>query len=269
VKRVAFLISIVSLLSLGLAAPVLAAAPGNDTYGTRTVVAGIPFAETIDTFEATADADDAEANAQCGAPAVDASVWYEYTATSDGGLLVDVSGSSYSAGIIVATGSPGNLSVIACAAPALGLKTAVGETYAILIFDYQGDGGGDGGSLSITIADVPPPPEVEVTVNSNGRFDARTGAATVSGTATCSGADESGHGFIEFQLSQSVGRFKVFGWGFAEFACDGGTHGWTAEIVSGDGKFAGGKATLVAFVSACNIAGCADTVLQTVVSLRK
>ena len=75
-KRAPILISIVALASMGLAAPVLAAAPGSDVYSGRTVIAAVPFSDSMDTTEATTDADDAEANAGCGAPATDASVWY-------------------------------------------------------------------------------------------------------------------------------------------------------------------------------------------------
>ena len=57
-KRAMFVVGLVALLSLGFAAPVFAAAPGNDTYGSRTVIGSIPFSESIDTTEATTDADD-------------------------------------------------------------------------------------------------------------------------------------------------------------------------------------------------------------------
>ena len=108
-KRAAFLVSIIALLTVGMATPVLAASPGNDAYAGRTVIDSIPFAESVDTTEATSDADDAEANAGCGAPAIEASVWYEISATADGVLVVDVSSSTYAAGVIVATGAPGGL----------------------------------------------------------------------------------------------------------------------------------------------------------------
>jgi len=66
-KRVAFLTSIVVLISLSLAAPVLAAAPGNDAYLRREVIGLLPFSASGDTTAATTDADDVEANASCGA----------------------------------------------------------------------------------------------------------------------------------------------------------------------------------------------------------
>src|SRR6266542_2535438 len=74
-----------------------AAAPSNDTYPGRVVVGALPFSATLDTTEATTDADDAELNANCGAPATDASVWYQHTAATDSGLVADMSTSSYPA----------------------------------------------------------------------------------------------------------------------------------------------------------------------------
>ena len=43
----------------------LAAAPGNDAYASRTVIGSIPFSQTLDTSAATTDANDVEINAQC------------------------------------------------------------------------------------------------------------------------------------------------------------------------------------------------------------
>ena len=113
-KRLAILSSLLMVVSLGAAAPVLAAAPANDVYAGREPIA-IGDSLTVDTSEATTDADDTELNTVCGAPAMDASVWYELTATADGFIGIDVSASDYSAGVFVATGSPGSFEVLACA----------------------------------------------------------------------------------------------------------------------------------------------------------
>jgi len=110
-KRLAILVSLVVAASLALTTPALAApAPPNDTYAGRTVIGSLPFTQTLDTTKASIDATDTEANANCGAPATEASVWYALTASSDGAVIVDVSASTYSAGVIVVTGSPGSFS---------------------------------------------------------------------------------------------------------------------------------------------------------------
>src|SRR5262249_51158225 len=89
----------------GPAPQAFAAAPSNDTIGGATVIGAVPFSETIDTSQATTDAQDVAINSQCGAPATNGSVWYQLTA-AEAGYLVDVSQSTFSAGVIVATGSP-------------------------------------------------------------------------------------------------------------------------------------------------------------------
>ncbi|OGO56218.1 MAG: hypothetical protein A2V84_05510 [Chloroflexi bacterium RBG_16_70_13] len=265
-KRAAFLVSTIALLTVGMATPVLAASPGNDAYAGRTVIDSIPFAESVDTTEATSDADDAEANAGCGAPAIEASVWYEISATADGVLVVDVSSSTYAAGVIVATGAPGGLTFVTCGPFAVGFEAAAGETYLILAFDFEA-GAGNGGTLNITVAELPPPPVVELTVDPTGHFNAWTGSATITGVITCTGGE--GPGKIGVQLSQSVGRFKFSGEGGAEFACDGTTQPWTAEVTSASGKFAGGKATVSVFAFACGLGGCSEDRVERAVMLRK
>ena len=106
-KRMAVPSSAVLLFTFLFATPVLAAPPSNDDFAGRTVIAGLPYNETLDTSEATSEASDAELNTVCGAPALDASVWYEFTPAADVNVLVDVSASDYSAGVFVATSSPG------------------------------------------------------------------------------------------------------------------------------------------------------------------
>jgi hypothetical protein len=254
-RRSALLITVVAIASLGLAAPVLAAAPTADLYTGRTVVGAIPFTESVDTTGATTDGDDAEAAAQCGAPPTDASVWYEYTATSDAGVIVDTNSSTYSTGVIVATGSPGTFSLVTCFAGSDVVPTTTGETYAILVFDYQADGGGNGGTLNISINAVPPPPVLDVTIASSGSFNAKTGVATIRGTLSCTGGDTEGKNFIDVQVQQTVGRFKFSGEGFATFACDGTAHTWSADVSSSTGKFGGGKASVSMFAVASGPGG--------------
>src|SRR5258706_8335574 len=161
-RRSALMITIVAIASLGLAVPVFAAAPTGDLYVDRTVVGALPFTDSVDTTEATTDADDAEAASQCGSPPTDASVWYEYTATSDAGFTVDTNGSTYSTGIIVVTGSPGSFSLVACFAGSDVVQSTSAQTYSILRFDYQGDGGGNGGILNLPIGEIPPAPVLSV-----------------------------------------------------------------------------------------------------------
>jgi hypothetical protein len=268
-RRSALLITIVALASLGLAVPVSAAAPSSDSYAGRTTITTLPFTEAIDTTEATTDADDADLAAQCGGGfPTDASVWYQYTTSSDSGFRVVTYDSSYSTGVIIATGGPGSFVLQSCGTggEAPGVP---GLTYTILVFDYQGDGGGNGGTLDIEVSEIPPPPALDVQIGSAGRFNAKTGSATIQGTLTCAGGEVDGKNFIDIQLTQSVGRFHFSGEGFTTFACDGTAQTWSAEVFSSSGKFAGGKAAVTMFAIACGAGGCAEVQSTATVSLKK
>lgn len=249
------------------AGPAFAAAPGNDTHAGATVIS-TGFSDSLDTTRAGTDAEDADLNAGCGAPATDASVWYTLTPPADGGVVVDVSGSDYSAGVIVATGSPGSWALETCGPGAVSFFGAAGTTYTILAFDDQFDGTGNGGTLNMTVADAPPPPSLQVDVDKFAAFDSRSGAAFVNGTLTCTGqADFAG---IEVQLAQKVGRVAtVRGAGFADAHCNNGeTQRWSARITPDSGKFAGGKAASVTFAFACGPFHCAEDYQEHIVQLR-
>jgi hypothetical protein len=268
VKRLAILVGLTAILNLALISPVLAAAPANDTYDGAIAIVAVPFSDSVDTTEATTDANDVEMNPEeCGAPATDASVWYQLTLASDAFLIVDVSASSYTAGLIVATGSPGGFSFVTCGPSAVVFEALAGETYTILAFDDQQDGGGNGGTLEITVDTAPPPPEVDVTVDGTGHFDAQSGSATITGTVTCSGVAD--FSFIDVELRQTVGRFVVSGFGSTDFTCDGTTQAWSVEIFPDSGLFKGGRAVAVTFAVACGAIDCGEDFEEQIVRLRR
>jgi hypothetical protein len=278
-KRVAILISLVAASSLAFATPALAVAPTNDTYAGRTAIGLLPFSDTVDTTEATTDADDTEMNLTCGFPATDARVWYEFTAPSDETIVVDGSGSTYPVGLLAATGSPGTFTGVGCGASggsapqpdATGgpfvFHALAGETYAILAVDPQFDGGGNGGTLSISVDVAPPPPVVTSTVDGTGHFDRVTGSATVTGTVLCSGIAD--FAFIDVQLAQNVGRVStVTGFGETEFTCDGTTQTWSVEVFPFNGLFKGGRAVAMTFAVACGPVECGENDVTRSIRLR-
>lgn len=267
-KRLGILISLAALSSLTFVSPVLAAPPGNDLY-TGLQAISIGFTATVDTTEATTDADDLDIAAGCsGVPALDASVWYELTATADMGIVVDVSQSTYSAGVIAASGSPGNWTVENCGPGATAWSASNGVTYTILAFDDQQDASGNGGTLKIVVEELPPPPELDLTVNRSGRFNSRTGSATISGTVTCTGGPAE-FSFIDVSVRQAVGRFFIDGFGFIEgFVCDGTAQPWSAEVFGSNGIFKGGKAATVTFAVACGTFQCGVDFQEHVVQLK-
>src|SRR6476646_600258 len=150
-----------ALSMLGLYAPaVLAGDPGNDVFSGATAGASLPFSESVDTTQATTDADDAQLNTNCGAPATDASVWYAVQGT-DQTVVVDVSQSDYSAGVLVGVGSQGNLQLVTCGPGAVAFFAAAGTTYYVLAIDDQLNGDGlNGGALNISFNAVPPAPTI-------------------------------------------------------------------------------------------------------------
>jgi hypothetical protein len=270
-KRLAVLISVVALWSMAFAAPVLAAPPSNDTYAGRTTVGQpLPFSASLDTSQATSDADDVDINnIGCGAPAIEASVWYEFIATADATILIDVSASDYSAGVFVGTGSPGSFVGVACLPSGVAFAAESGETYTILAFDDQTDGSGNGGTLEITIDAAPPPPTVDITINGVGQFNKVTGSATISGTLTCTG--DAVYSEIQVRLSQNVGRFTISGFGgilVEPPVCDGTAQPWSVEVFGSTGKFKGGRAVAVTSAFVCDTFTCSSGEEQSIVKLR-
>jgi hypothetical protein len=277
-KRLAVLISLMVVCTLALATPALAAAPTNDSYP-GTVIGSLPFSASVDTTAATTDADDTEANTDCGAPATDASVWYELTPASDETIVIDASTSTYPVGVIIVTGSPGSFVFVTCgfffggSAPqpeATGgpvvFPATSGQTYAIVAVDPQFDSGGNGGTLNISVEVAPPPPTVALTVDPTGLFDKVTGSATISGTVTCSG--QADFTFIDVELTQTVGRFSISGFGETTFVCDGSTQLWTVEIVPFGGLFKGGRATSDSVAVACGTILCGSDEVSRSIRLR-
>lgn len=244
----------VTTLGAGLLAPLpaFAAAPGNDTYAGRQVIGSVPFTASVDTTQATTDADDVAINASCGAPATAASVWYEFTPAQDGNFVLGTT-ADYSAGALVATGGPGSWVVEACGPEAVGFAATAGTTYTLLVFDDQEDGGGNGGHVDIDLSPAPPTPEVDVTVDPKATF-LKDGSLLMSGTLTCTAGSATD---LEVDVTQLVGRLKIRGAGFDFVDCgDGSTRPWQLVVTGDNGIFRGGKAVSVTFAFACGAFDC-------------
>jgi hypothetical protein len=170
--------------------------------------------------------------------------------------VVDVSGSSYSAGVLVVTGAPGSFEFLTCGPQTISFPDQAGVTYYVLIFDYQGDGSGNGGTLQLTVEQMPPPPAFTATVDATGSFDPVTGSATVHGTMSCTGVVDIA--VVDVQLHQRVGRGEVVGENFTDLSCDGTPRPWQVQIFPTFGqKFAGGKAASLTLTLACGPFECA------------
>lgn len=256
------------VLALGsMAAPAFAAAPSNDEVGGATALS-LGDHLSLDTSEATTTADDATLNDACGAPATDASVWYTFTASDDGGVVLDASASGYSAGFMVFEGTPSPDSLVACGPVTVGVGTSAGTTYTIMAFDDETDGNNaSGGDLELDVNAAPPPPTVDVTIDPKASVD-KSGTAWVTGSYTCSDADNIE---IDGELHQSVGRVTINGYGgiFDEGTCDGSAQPFSMGITGDNGKFAGGKAASIVFSYACGAFDCAEGYTEQTVHLSK
>jgi hypothetical protein len=240
-----------TMLVLG-ALPASAAPPVHDTSAAAKTISTVPFSETVDTTEATTDAEDAALNVSCGAPATSGSVWYKIEAADVFAYAIDVSQSDFTAGVLLATGTPGNLSLLDCGPQSVALLPTPGETYYIMAFSDSPDV--VGGQLVISVTESGPPPEVTMTVNDVGRVDRTTGVATVSGTYTCTGDGD----FVDVQgtLQQEQGDLQIAG-GFQQFDMKcGGTFEWSAQATPDSGKFKRGLAATIALTVGCNAVGC-------------
>lgn len=262
-----------AVLAAGLvvltAAPAHAAAPANDTLGGAVAIAALPFSTTLDTTEATTESGDAEANPpECGAPAIDASVWYDVNLPAGDVLVADVSKSDYPAGVLVVTGDPGSFEFVTCGPGAVAFKAAPGVTYHMMIIDDQSDGKGNGGKLVLDVQTAPPPPDLSVTVAATGSFDPATGSATVHGTVVCSGLVD--FSILQAEVIQKVGRGVVYGANATDIVCDGTAREWSLEVPPVLGtKFAGGKAATVTLAFACGPVFCTDSFQEFQVQLKR
>jgi hypothetical protein len=115
-----------------------------------------------------------------------------------------------------------------------------GQTYHIGVADVSG---GSGGTLHLTVET----PGVDLKVDRFGRFDPRTGVATLTGTLICpSGTTAT----ISGDLSQRT-TFANTGQNPIEVVCNGAAQPWSIAFTPFDGKFKGGPADVLLGVSVC------------------
>ncbi|MDQ1466756.1 MAG: hypothetical protein QOH10_1171, partial [Actinomycetota bacterium] len=223
--------------------------PKNDKIAGATAVGALPYSDTLDTTGATTGAADNQVNASCGAPLTDNSVWYKFTAgPGDTNIFVDAFNSNYNVGIIVATGTPGSLTTVACGPFSVVTPTTPGTTYYVLAFDYVGTGGG---TLRLDIGDAP---TMNVNVFRDTRVDT-AGVVHVKGTYTCTDL-----GFVDISgtLVEVVGRSVALGYfdkPIKSLNCNGNRQFFQVPVYATQGLFAPGKAAL--FTSSF---GCGDVV---------
>jgi PKD repeat protein len=146
-------------VTIGLALVVLTAQtalaqPANDDFANATVIdpSSLPFTDTVDTTQATTEADEPPS----GCFYSGGTVWYSFTSSSSGVFRVDTSASDYSNAINIYSGSSlPALSFVACGywfeRPTF--RATAGTTYYVQVGGYF-----ESGTLQLLLSQVPPPP---------------------------------------------------------------------------------------------------------------
>ena len=113
----------------------------NDTCASATVIGPPPFANAIDTTQATTDPADPFGSCACGQNGH--SVWYQFTAGRSGEVTVDTAGSDYDTVLSVFTGSCGDPLPVACSDDSDGtlqsqvrFQAVAGTTYLIEVTSF-------------------------------------------------------------------------------------------------------------------------------------
>ena len=134
-----------------------AAPPNNDDFDMATVIAGLPFSDTLNTTEATMAVDDPDFG--CGSQT--SSVWYTFTPFTDIWIYTDTNGSSYNTSLGVFTGTRGSLSLVTnnCSSGSTQFQAVAGVTYYFMIDGwYSGyPAPTPGGDLAFHVSEIPSP----------------------------------------------------------------------------------------------------------------
>jgi hypothetical protein len=155
-NRLRVLTALTAILVITLvAAPEASAQPTNDDFANATTIdaSALPFADTVDTANATTEA--GEPGGQC--PYADGTVWYAITPSSDIVFRVNTSTSDYLNVYQVYAGSSLDaLSFAGCGFwyQQISFRATAGTTYYIQVGGYFSSGG----VLRLTVSQVPPPP---------------------------------------------------------------------------------------------------------------
>jgi hypothetical protein len=268
IARLALPTMLVAGLTIMAAGPALAAVPTNDDFANATLVQGLPFTETVNTAEATTQATDPT---NCIGAAH--SVWYTYTADSDGSVSFDTFGSDFDTVLSAYTGTEGSLTQIGCNDDAGGVfqsrvlfTVTSGTQYSIMIAGCCGTTEGESGNLVVN-ADVGGPPFTFDVSFSSGSVEPKTGVATIKGTLVCSGP-----GLVDIagELQERNGHTLVRGFFSVQVDCSQNMSTFTTTVTPSNAGYVPGKASIVdVSVSGCGANGCDSEFLEGVVTTLK
>jgi hypothetical protein len=252
-SRRAAAVGAASLLLIGVAPAAHGAAPpGNDTWpGAVPLEPGQTI--ELDTSGATTGPSDADLNRRCGAPFINASVWFSFTPATDMVVRLDMTASDYEGGFMLFDGAPARSTFVDCGPDRISLRASAGTTYAIVAFS---DTRVNGGHLVLSLTQVEAPSQE--TVHSDTGQLLRDGAVNVPATFRCLGSNRI---VIRGQLTQRSGHDRVSATGrvVARRQCDGEWHEVMLHFENRERAFTGSHALLDVHASVCNVVGCATT----------
>jgi hypothetical protein len=250
-------------VALGLVATIgptaSAATPSNDDRGAATVVADLPFTDSLDTTDATAQPNDPD----CYSDAANPTVWYSFTPGNDATFIARTAGSDYDTTLLVATAGDEGLDVIDCnddwdEGSLVAWAAKGGQEYLLMVGSFFGD---PGGQLQFEIRRAPPRPSFALRLARSGTIN-RHGAAVVSGILRCQGTR--GRQTVELSGRQDVGRLRIRGFGSGRVRCG---VPWSVRVRSDAFRFGPGGIVVRAAVPWCTVIHCGTERARRVVRL--
>jgi hypothetical protein len=224
---------------MGGATPAAAAAPANDDFANATPIPGVPFSATLDTSEATSDADPNLEGCSGGT----GSVWYTFTPPYFGDWDVVDTGSDYTPVFTWFATEP-FLYPFSCGQGIMRQNLLGGVTYYLQV-------AGPGGHLEFAVQE-PVYTELTVTIDPVATLGrAASSTVTVSDTVACT---LDGLATIDGVISQRTGATMAEGTfgdqGLLNIPCTSTPTAWS-RTVTGD-RFLAKPATVTVTASACD-----------------
>jgi hypothetical protein len=181
------------------------AAPVNDDNAAPKVIAptAVPYSDTVISILATADTNgnlDPALPVGCATGAASSghanSVWYVFNPPSNGTITADTLTSPYDTILTAATGTPGNLTQVACndnaaagiAQSRVSVAATGGTAYFFMVSSFLGDGGTTNFHLTFTAAGNNPVPTITSFSPTSATAGGGAFVLTINGTNFVSGA---------------------------------------------------------------------------------
>lgn len=224
--------------------------PPNDDFANATVATSMPFTVSQDVTNATVAPDDPFCSGRTQ------TVWFAFTPTSNIRLEANTFGSNYDTTLSVYTGTRGALSQLACNDDSnntlqsrVRFNAVAGTTYFFMVSSVSFFPVSSA-SLVFNLLPAPPPLSIAPSVTQFGSVDPTSGAATISGSVSCS---QPVFVTISGELKQTRGGVPISGF-FSVFVPCTGTTPWTITIQTvpalfhgrSAALFTGGKANVIA-----------------------